>query len=499
MTTILASRSTHLVRPENLRPPRNRPRWLAHCVLLAAPLTAEHNKRIPQSSLVLDKTTFSSSNPVSFYTVSRFTDELLRIDLSGSVQVIGPIGSDVDDVDMAVLGGTLYLADSHNGQYVDLVTVDTGTGAEQSRIRMTYQSVPITNAEGMAVLGGQLLVAWGPAFQSCNVGTVDPGTGILTLAADLCPFGADMDGLEADPLGNLVAADVDGGRSNVYNVQLLPPSYYFDSGYVEPRINDFVFLSSGRMFAVDDISSRLYELDLTTDQIMSSVDLAGAPSAVGLALGDSAQPIVLSVFPDHGLKTGSGGVMISGLHFTGATDVSFGDTGVSFVVDNDSQIMANLGPATSAGWVDVRVTTPQGSCTLTDGFDYFIPPQSTFGACSTPRLTWSGYPTLGQNYTVTTQNLGMNNQILLVDWTCCVISGRGNSAAGGPPSIGHWTQVACLFYPNPDFQIVLGNTPSYTIAIPGDPAIIGLKLVTQAVVYSTPTVTTDILAAQIGE
>src|SRR5262249_42260333 len=128
-------------------------------------------------------------------------------------------------------------------------------------------------------------------------------------------------------------------------------------------------------------------------------------------------PTITSVSPDYGPNSGISGVVITGSNFTGATEVRFGTNLVSFTVDSDSQISANLGRTGTRGFVDVSVKV---ACTgaLTDGFDYFAPPESIGIPCSaTSYLTWSGAPTLAQSYTDTTQNLGANNQVLLVDWT----------------------------------------------------------------------------------
>lgn len=122
-------------------------------------------------------------------------------------------------------------------------------------------------------------------------------------------------------------------------------------------------------------------------------------------------------------------------------------------------------------------------------FDYFAPPVRFGTACSTPLLVWSGAPTLRQSYTVTTQNLGGNSQLLLVDWS-------------NQPGQPYWQTPrppGCPIYVGADSTIALGTMPSYTFLIPNDQTLIGVRLRTQAVILVSPLVTTQGLKAKIGE
>ena len=108
--------------------------------------------------------------------------------------------------------------------------------------------------------------------------------------------------------------------------------------------------------------------------------------------------------------------------------------------------------------------------------------------CAAPYLTWSGNPALGEDYTVTTVNLGLNSQVLLVDWSN--IPGRRPPLRAG---------FACQIYIPADSMVALGNVPDYTFSIPTDPALLGVHLRTQARVLSSPVVTTQVLDARIGQ
>jgi hypothetical protein len=86
-------------------------------------------------------------------------------------------------------------------------------------------------------------------------------------------------------------------------------------------------------------------------------------------------PTVTSVMPSTGPTTGGTSVTITGTNFTGATAVNFGITpATSFTVNSDTSISA-VSPAGVPGTVDITVTTPFGTSTITlaDQFTYFAP------------------------------------------------------------------------------------------------------------------------------
>ncbi|MBO1414624.1 IPT/TIG domain-containing protein [Streptomyces sp. FH025] len=73
-------------------------------------------------------------------------------------------------------------------------------------------------------------------------------------------------------------------------------------------------------------------------------------------------PVVTGLAPDHGPQAGGTTVTLTGSHLTGATAVSFGSTAAtSFTVDSDTRITATVPAASTAGTVDVTVTTPAGT------------------------------------------------------------------------------------------------------------------------------------------
>lgn len=92
-------------------------------------------------------------------------------------------------------------------------------------------------------------------------------------------------------------------------------------------------------------------------------------------LTDVSAPVLSSLNYAQGDTLGGGQpIVLTGTGFTGATLVEFGSASATFVVDSDTQITATL-PAHAAAVVDVTVTGPGGSDTLTLAFEYWDPTQ----------------------------------------------------------------------------------------------------------------------------
>jgi BNR repeat protein/IPT/TIG domain-containing protein len=218
-----------------------------------------------------------------------------------------------------------------------------------------------------------------------------------------------------------------------------------------------------------------------------SFELPGCPDGGGPCT-NPLSPTVASVSPDHGPNSGVMALVITGTNFTSASSVSFGSAAAFFTVDSDTQISVDLGATAETGFVDVSVTNAFGMGELADGFDLFAPPTEFGTPCSTPKLTWSGAPILGEDYTVTTLNLGGASQLLRIDWSN--LDGSGHRARRIP-------SVPCGTLFLADAVIDLGTSPSYTFSIPVDSALIGVRLRTQAQILA-PAATTQVLDVQIG-
>ncbi|MFM5672314.1 putative Ig domain-containing protein [Aeromonas hydrophila] len=99
----------------------------------------------------------------------------------------------------------------------------------------------------------------------------------------------------------------------------------------------------------------------------------GGVATYTLVVTSSAVPTLTSVAPNSGSTDGATSVTLTGTDFTGATAVSFGGTAASgYIVNNATTITATT-PAHAAGAVNVVVTTPSGTATLTNGYTYTVP------------------------------------------------------------------------------------------------------------------------------
>jgi hypothetical protein len=95
-------------------------------------------------------------------------------------------------------------------------------------------------------------------------------------------------------------------------------------------------------------------------------------------------PVVTDVAPSSGPSTGGTAVTISGSNLTGATAADFGGSLAAITGGNDSEVYCTTS-AHAPDLVDVTVTTPWGSDTKVDGYEYIAaPPQFTTLPSATP-------------------------------------------------------------------------------------------------------------------
>jgi hypothetical protein len=100
-------------------------------------------------------------------------------------------------------------------------------------------------------------------------------------------------------------------------------------------------------------------------------------------------PVVTSLNVHDGSESGGTVVIITGSHFTGTTEVDFGNgkKAASFTINSDTQITA-MTPAESPGLVDVTVTTSEGTSSLTQNdqftFDAVVPTVSSISTSAGP-------------------------------------------------------------------------------------------------------------------
>jgi hypothetical protein len=88
------------------------------------------------------------------------------------------------------------------------------------------------------------------------------------------------------------------------------------------------------------------------------------------------EPDLNSISPTSGTSAGGTTVTLSGSDLTGATSVTFGGEAATSVIVVDDETVTAVTPAHSSGVVDVVITTPNGSSTLSNAYTYVVPPPS---------------------------------------------------------------------------------------------------------------------------
>lgn len=96
----------------------------------------------------------------------------------------------------------------------------------------------------------------------------------------------------------------------------------------------------------------------------------GAPGIIRIVYSPVPAPTISSVSSNTGTIVGGTSVTITGLNFTNASQVTFGGVAATnIVVVNDSTITCKT-PAHTVGFVTVAITTPPGTGSLSNAFQY---------------------------------------------------------------------------------------------------------------------------------
>lgn len=243
----------------------------------------------------------STSGSVLF-TVDSAHDTLVRIDTATSTAtVVGSLGYDALDVDLAFLDGTLYALlsgrTSPSGKS-QLLTVDLGTGAVASVTDVLYGgNWHSDDAEGLGVRDGKLMISFGFGDGwSDYLGELNPATGVIANSAVVTIPGAyygrsDIDGLGLDPNGVLYGMNGEQAFNETYDLNA-NTLIGIDWNY---GVNDLSF-DGGTLYAIggaDGISLRTY--DPTSGALLTSVSLTGPSGATytGLALPEPTSFLLL--------------------------------------------------------------------------------------------------------------------------------------------------------------------------------------------------------------
>lgn len=245
-------------------------------------------------SIIVILTAAVSATAQVFLSFDRDTDELVAVDFStGAVQVLGAPGVDLENTEIEVVGGLLYVTNSIFGDHCDFLIIDPANAQLLSSKRVQWNARDI-HVEGFTIdQNGVLYVGYSDdpnQSYSKNLGTLALD-GTITQVADYSTLdpNADFDALGHTAIQGLFSADSrpSAGQSHLFHLDTTPPG--LDSRGIihgtphEIRSNDLVFLGE-RLYGVDHLAYRLYEIDPTNAAILHEVLVAGDRSLHGLAL-----------------------------------------------------------------------------------------------------------------------------------------------------------------------------------------------------------------------
>lgn len=182
---------------------------------------------------------------------------------------------------------------------------------------------------------------------------------------------------------------VNRGDGSAVNISLMSAEPSYDAaGFslirTSPSVGGFV-LPSGRGTATASLSSAVVDemnrlsaagggrFYLGVSLVSPTVNASASLYPFDLVAGFVPEPTITSVSPASGPISGNNSIVISGSHLNGATSVTFGGVAaVGFTASANS--LTATAPAQAAGTVDITVTTPGGTVTLSNGYAYVAAP-----------------------------------------------------------------------------------------------------------------------------
>jgi len=275
----------------------------------------------------LDRFTYVAPGPPA--TVSSVTPDSGLTGGGASVNIVGTGFSGIDSVDFGATAATLFLVNSATS-----ITAISPSGAAGT------VDVTVTTPNGPSAIVSSDQFTYVNPGPGPTVTEVTPNAGTTAGGIPIAVTGTAFTGANTVAFGNV------------------------DASFVVNSDTSITATAPVQLAGVVDIT-------VTTPNGTSPANLSDQYTITAPV------PVVTSVSPSTGSYDGGDSVTVNGSGFVFATAVTFGTTpATSYVVNSDTSITVTSPAVTTAGVVDVTVTTAGGTSAIgpSDQFTYFIPP-----------------------------------------------------------------------------------------------------------------------------
>lgn len=231
------------------------------------------------------------------YSVEADADNLVLIDsATGNVTTIGALGFDATDVDLTMLGGSLYALNSNHGSDVTLYQLNALTGATISSASVFQGATQITFAESLANVNGQLKIGYNQVgiFASNTLGTLATN-GQVSVVGSSPAF--DFDGMGVDQSTNTLHGIDVTSLSPLSNFFTIGESPVSASNYLVnfPNFSNDFAINAGLLYSMDHVDNDMHIIDLSTN-MFSTVDITSGGTYLGAAIASVPEPASSAMF-----------------------------------------------------------------------------------------------------------------------------------------------------------------------------------------------------------
>jgi len=221
------------------------------------------------------------------FSVDITSDELVLIDpTSGNVCLVGSLQYDASDIDLAMYQGRLFGLNTQAGIRVDLLEINTASGAVMWYQQVSLNDNPVVHAEGLAADTEGLIIGFhqsGDLWLSSVMGNL----GLNGAISNPVDYGGsvDFDGLtEQNDIFYFSDCELPTSATEVafYSLNSLPHEIlrYPLNQHVS---NDLVVVGS-HLFSLSDQMGELWSTNIETAEFEDSISLSRPGTYFGLAI-----------------------------------------------------------------------------------------------------------------------------------------------------------------------------------------------------------------------